>query len=176
MKRLVWQVLPPLLLLVLVFIPVDVITILAWGVGAIAALVSVFTLARKVVAWLRTRRPDWMLAIRPALTIVLFAVVTIVNRGKVSEEAQAADEVARAAAGEVQAACKRDAKCPAAPAGWSLDADTGRALKVVGRIPMRYDRSRDGAEFRVSVRHELEMALDIHGGVAKELREQRVIR
>jgi hypothetical protein len=176
MKRLAWQVLPPLLLLLLVFVPVDVITVIAWLGGAFAAVFSLLRLAKLLLAQLRSKRPDWSGALRPALTVVLFVVAAAIAREKIGEETAAADAFARAVAREVQAACTRDSRCPAAPAGWIADEGTRRARKVVGRIPLRYDVDRDAMTFRVSVRHAMESGLDINGGVGKELREQRVIR
>jgi hypothetical protein len=175
MSRIAAQVLPPLLLLPLFVMPVEVFTSLYWLVGALAALLSITTLA-KVARRPRAGEParDRMLALRPGLTVGIFTVAAIVGFGQGGNDSAAADTFARELARATRAACLRDGKCPQAPEGWNHKPGD-RVIRNVSGRRIEYRRPEDGV-FLITVRHPLEEMLEISGGVSKEVEEQRVIR
>ena len=175
MSKIAAQVLPPLLLLPLFVMPVEVFTSLYWMAGFVAALLSVVTLSR-LSAKPKAGAPakDRSRALRPALTLVIFAAAAFVGFRQGAGDSAAADAFARDAAREVRAACVRDGKCPEAPSGW--DRKPGeRVIRTVAGRRVEYRRLDEGA-FLITVRHPLEEMLEIRGGVQAEVEEKRVIR
>jgi hypothetical protein len=175
MSRIAAQVLPPLLLLPLFVMPVEVFTSLYWMAGAGAALISIMALARMARRWRAGEPPrDWIPALRPGLTVGIFTVAAIVGFRQGGDDSAAADAFARELARAARAACLRDAKCPQAPEGWNPKPGD-RIIRAVSNRRVEYRRPEDGI-FLITVRHPLETSLEIRGGVSKEIEEQSVIR
>ena len=82
-----------------------------------------------------------------------------------------ADAFARKVAGEMQAACTRDARCPESPEGWQAESDGGFTTELRGlRVDYRAIRSR--SEFHLTAHHRVGSFLALRGGVGLALTER----
>jgi hypothetical protein len=171
------QLLPPLLLLPLFFLPFEVFTALYWLAGGVALCGSMMTLVRIAWAHVRRRRPDWFIALRPGLTVLFFGTAAATMSLTTAALTRDADQLGRMVASEMQAVCTKQGKCVAAPPGsdWEI-IDSDRAIKRLKFMSVEYRTNSAGSEFTVRVRHRTEDELRIHGGVAAALREEVVLR
>jgi len=159
------RIIPPLLLLPLFKVPFEVFTSLIWLVCGIATIQSLYNLFKK---W------DMKSKIRPALTVIIFfSAATYMFNHTVSVRKEI-DNIARAAASNVQTTCKSEGVCPESPQGWQKD----RSDRVCTRVEfMRacYIRPEDNLKFLIRVRHSIDDTLLIQGGVNDELQEERLL-
>ena len=174
LKSLAKQLLPPLLLLPLFFLQFELFTSLYWLAGGIAACGALWNLLRMAWGFLRSRRQEWFVALRPGLTILLIGAAAT-TMGLVSAGvAEEADQLGRTTAAQMQEACRAQGICPGAPPGWELAGD--RARKAVRFMSVEYSLNSKASEFTVRVRHRMENELLIHGGATVPLREEIALK
>ncbi|MBN1505940.1 MAG: hypothetical protein JW955_03795 [Sedimentisphaerales bacterium] len=177
--RWVFILLPPLSLLVLIWVPFDRNTMYSWWVPAILATYgSILSIALNLMAGLFQmmwtcrviRPPVGIRLIRPMLVVCIMGGLTARERLAV----RAVDAYALDLALRTQAACDTNRVCPKMMPGWEMIEENptfrrcATYVKKYGRRSLlRYDQSWDG--FEVQVRHNAWGWLTIAGGVDKEL-------
>jgi len=167
-------VFPPLLLLPLFKIPVDMITAVFWGAGAIAFIVSVV----HVLAWggnklyfmARGKGEEYRLGrklVRPLMVLIIFPLpvyTTLASRSAV-------EDYIKQSAAEVQKGCVEKGKCPEGIEEWANPLHTkyakyGRAHHIVYKP--------DGTAFEIYTRFDIDNVFTARGGVNKELSFVRI--
>lgn len=176
MGKLAPQILPPFLMLGLVAVPFLPFVFAFWVAGLVFAVVSVVSLSRMARARRRGQTVEAWRATRPALTLILFTGVAAYAYQDAQAESEAANGFARALARDMQAACDRDRKCPAAPLGWEADEwGRSRGSHEGRRIDYKVLPS-ERTSFRITVHHPLDSLRDFEGGVGKAVVEREAIR
>jgi hypothetical protein len=175
MPTLVWQILPPLLMLALLAVPMEPFVFVFWLGGFFAAAYSAIKLLRMGMAVLRKRPVDSSRAIRPALTLALLAGVAVVAYGNAVADGREADEFGRRLAQQMKTACDRDGKCAPAPPGWTTN-EHGHSRNRHNHTRIDYKVLPDLSAFRITVHHPLEFMRDFEAGVGKPIVEREVIR
>ena len=140
-------VIPPLLLLPLAFIPVDILTILYWFFGWSCLFVSAFSLVFKIIEKQRSTKN----LLRPILTIITFSSAYL----SLSTSLDAARSEATMKADVFLSICDQG-KCPAFIEGWnSSEHVLGESYTSVGyliKYPLFYQPSEDLDTFKLSLR------------------------
>lgn len=175
MGTLVRQILPPFLMLALLAVPMEPFVFVFWLGGLFAAAYSAIKLLRMGIAALRKRPVESSTAIRPGLTLALFAGVAVVAYGNAVADGREADEFGRRLAQQMKGACDSDGKCPAAPPGWTAN-DYGHSRSRHNHTRVDYKVLPDRSSFRITVHHPLEFLRDFDAGVGKPIVEREVIR
>lgn len=140
-------VIPPLLLLPLAFISVDIHTILYWLFGWSCLIVSAFSLYSKIIEEQRSIKN----LLRPILTIIIFSFAYL----SLSTSLNAARVEATMKAHELLSICDQG-KCPAFIEGWrSSEHVLGESYTSVGyliKYPLFYQPSEHLDTFKLSLR------------------------
>jgi len=164
----VLQVIPPLLLIYLCWFPRDIIADFYWTPGYIGFLVSLVTLPKKLYR-AKKYHDDIRTATRPALTIL----VTLIALNAVDFSYRKAIRQVTAEAERIQAECSKNGSCPAVLQGWEEPwKGYGKITKEFGaQIPhrARYAVSKDGKEFNIYLRQNIDHGYTIEGGVGKQI-------
>jgi len=179
-RFLLWPLvlIPPLFLVPLYWIRIDLLTMIFWLPATLAVTWSGISLVingiRGVVRLL-TERPQVRLfkirLIRPSLTIMIFLFVSLtVHLSKVS-----ADKYAIETSKKIQKQAKVDGVCPDKIEGWSTGGqDKTTCHTLYGdygtKYWLEYVRSEDKKEFRIHVKHAFDDVLEITGGVDQRLK------
>jgi len=167
-------IVPPLLLLPLFKIPVDMITAVFWGAGAIAFIVSVVHLfawgGNKLYFMARGKGDEYRLGkklVRPAMVIILFILPVYTS---VASKGAAVDYIKKTAA-KVQKECIERGKCPASIKEWTSKGNPNRMRYVkYGRTHnIGYKASEDATAFEIYRRFNIDHVFVARGGVDKEL-------
>ena len=171
-------ILPPLLLFLWVFIPIDMITILFWIVGFLIAGVSGISLLFKLISFLRIgsrnkqeRQFLKIQMIRPVLALIVFCLVLL----SINLSLKSADNYSLRKAQEIQRICNADQTCPEMVPGWErgVTGDWFQSVTLYGRYGTKYriiyTVSDDKKSFHMAVKHNIDEAFDIVGGVNKEV-------
>ncbi len=154
------QIVPPLLLLPLLIMPVDVHTLMLWLIGGIAALISIVTLSLALLA--PTLRHK---ALRPFLTLVFFlmAAATAATVEALSERSS------RRLVAELQETCNANGRCPDTLPGWENASGTSSRRDFHWKYtyaPMDQNR---GFALIIAMRYEAERC--VSGGVGVPVQE-----
>jgi hypothetical protein len=141
------KVLPPLLLLFLIFIPYDVGALLFWLPGGVLAFISIVKLLVLLFKGFKSKNLEYKFCVRPALTILIFSICVYsidVSRDDARKEAMA--ETARIAE-------KYDGNYPEHIVGWDKEKyESENSYNYVGwpaARPLSYIPSEDKASFEM---------------------------
>lgn len=180
-KFLLWSaiIIPPLLLIYLIWIPVDMVTLLLWFPGAIAFLISAVSTIVNFVKFLRLSKDKKeeigkikIRLIRPMLTMLvfLFAILCLAASRK------SADNYAATVGKKIQGICSAEELCPESIAGWSSVPEESGYNSVIfygkygTKYRVSYSVSKDRKSFNIEVKHNIDEGLSIKGGVGKQLK------
>ena len=154
------QIIPPLLLLPLLILPVDVHTLMLWLIGGIAALISMVTLSLALIS--PTRRHN---ALRPFLTLLFFllAVATAATVEALSERSSS-----RLIA-ELQETCNVNGRCPDTMAGWRNVSGTSSRRDFHWKYTYAPTDQYRGFALVIAMRYEAERC--VSGGVGVPVQE-----
>jgi len=167
---------PPLGLLLLIWMPIDIGSTPFWAPAIVAFVFSVCSIVFKTI-WVLIRKmrnkppilPSLSIRIiRPIMVIIIFPGVFYI----VKLSLESADTYAVKVAKDVQEICDSNGACPEFIKGWKVD-DRKRCVcetmygKYGTKYPIRYNV--EGNDFRVWVRHNIDEAFSVSGGVDKIL-------
>lgn len=171
-------ILPPLLLSLWAFIPIDMITILFWIVGFIITGVSGISLLLKLISFVKTNSKNKqerhflkIQMIKPTLAIMVFCLVLL----SINLSVKSADDFALRKAQKIHRICNADQTCPEMVPGWErgVPGDWFQSVILYGRYGTKYrityTVSDDKKSFSMTVKHNIDEAFDISGGVNKEV-------
>jgi len=165
--------LPPLLLTPLLFIPLDMFTMLFWGPAFLIFLVSAWHILQFLAKRLRGQTQFRKELIRPLLAILIIVAAA----GLVAASRHSADEFGRRIARNAQQICNERGECPLIVEGLShLEGRTRGLCRTSygdygAKFVITYSASEDRKTFQVTVRHNIDEALILQGGVHQELHE-----
>jgi len=171
-------VLPPLSLVILVWIPQDLITVVVWRPAQVAMLFSICSIVvNVVVAIIRRIRKQKaggvslvVRLIRPVMVVcIYFCVVSIVRLS-----IKSADIYAVQVGKQVQQSCDTNGLCPERIDGWDASVREGVQCEIwYGKYGtkyfLRYMISGEGKEFTILTKHNIDEAFYVTGGVNKNL-------
>jgi hypothetical protein len=166
-------IVPPLFLSPLVLVPLDMGTMLFWGPAFIILLVSTWQVVKFIVNRIRKKTPLQRVLFRPLLSVMIIIgalVLFYASQGT-------ADKFARRVAYAVNIKCKKEGRCPELVDGLECAPNRGCSVRYGdygAKFRVRYKVSNDRMYFRVAVRHNIDEALILDGGVANEIREKLV--
>ena len=109
--------------------------------------------------------------IRPALALIVFCLVLL----SINFSLKSADDYALNKAKEIQQICNADKICPETVIGWERGSpgDWYQSVIIYGRYGTKYrityTASYDKKSFNLTVKHNIDEAFDISGGVNKEV-------
>jgi hypothetical protein len=143
----VLRIIPPLMLLPLALIPVDIFTILLWAIGWLCLFVSVYSLVSKFIK----KKNSIKNLVRPILTVCVFALAYI--------SLQTSFEIAKSEsltkANEILSICNKG-KCPQTIEGWKpTEHVIGKFYISVGgltKYPLFYKPSERLDSFKLTLR------------------------
>lgn len=167
----VFIIVPPLFLCPLVLVPLDMGTMLFWGPAFILLLVSIWHVVKFIVNRIFKKTPLQRALIRPSLSVIIIIgalVLVYASQGT-------ADKFARRIAHAVDIQCKKEGRCPESVDGFECNSD--RACEALygdygAKFRVRYTVSKDRMNFIVVVRHNIDEALILKGGVTDEIWEK----
>jgi len=174
---------PPLFIIPLYWVPWDIVTFLFWFPAIIAFLLSIISiLIRTITIIVRAiaHKPQPAMTkikfIRPALTLLIFLFVAIL----VLLSLISADEFGIKTAKKIKSAADANGICPKKLEGWKpghWDANDSVLFygKYGTKYPIKYTPSEDLKEFTIKVRHHIDYALFIYGGVNAPLTTDRYV-
>jgi hypothetical protein len=164
---------PPLLLCPLVFVPLDLGSMLFWGPAFIILLVSSWHLLKFIINLIPKKITFQRVLIRPLLTVtIIIGALVLINASQGT-----ADKFARQVAQTVEQKCKKQGRCPEHVTGFDCEPG-GKCRTFYGeygaKYLVRYNVSDDRMRFSMVVRHNIDEALIIESGVTEEMREKIV--
>ncbi|MEN8143146.1 MAG: hypothetical protein ABFQ82_06065 [Thermodesulfobacteriota bacterium] len=167
-------VLPPLMIVCLIFIPFDMVTMFFWGPAFIAAIVSLFRLALALFK-LTTRKEQLnRKSIRQALTIAFYLVALQIT----GMSADSAEDFATRTARAVQTACNSADVCPGEPDGFNCP-EPGSCKARYGEYGAKYfvffSLEENGRSFLIRHRRSIDDWTVITGGINRELTFKRMM-
>jgi hypothetical protein len=173
-KSIIWwilQIIPPLFILPLSAMPMDISTSIFWGAGIIALFISMFNICRKGINLFRDKeRKNFIASItRPILTIIFMIVAISSVKYSLSE----AENYAFNTAKNIQEKCNINNSCPDFIATWNKRDDSFKCDFLAGGLAkyrLLYDVSNDRKEFRIMLRVNIDRHLNFRGGVGKEVK------
>jgi len=176
-------VIPPLFIIPLYWVPWDMATCLFWFLAIIAFLLSIISISIRtitiIVRAIAHKHQSAMAKIkfiRPALTLLIFSLVAISVRLSLIS----ADEFGIETAKRIKSVADANGICPKKLEGWEPDfRDANDSIMFYGKYgtkyPIKYTPSKDLKEFTIKVRHHIDYALFIYGGVNVPLTTDRYI-
>ncbi|MHC4742243.1 MAG: hypothetical protein ACYS8Z_10040 [Planctomycetota bacterium] len=177
--RWMWILLPPSLLVFLIWIPQDWFTSGIWLTAIISTFISVCSILVNVVVAIDRKvergepisRRLAVRLVRPVLVVCLFFFAD----NMVDLSMKSADIYAVELARQMQRICNANGICPESVKEWPYEyseSDIGQFYygKYGTTYPIRYDVSEDGKEFEIMVFHNMDEDFYVTGGVNKELR------
>jgi hypothetical protein len=176
-NRIFWWaiVFPPLTLMYLIFINMDIWTVMHWLMGFLVMVFSIVTLLYRSVMILqyKFKRKDLdkryeLRLIRPALAI--FVVLLAYNM--VHWSMDSADAYARDLAVDIQKKCNNEKVCPAQLDGWEEIESWSTGAMLYGKYGSKYliRYFAKGNSFSLQVKHDIDEKLSIFGGVDRPLK------
>jgi hypothetical protein len=163
------QAVPPLLLLPLLALSFDAGGLMLWLFGAGAALVSAGRVLMNLPLGAWKSAWSWESMLRPCLTLAIVAVAVVTANVRERRSAQAVVDLVAA----LQAACRSEDRCPAAPSGWAVAEKYARS--EAGNWRLTYVTGAGGAEYGLWINKGRENELCIHGGKAMDVTEVKSI-
>lgn len=172
---------PPLGLLTLIWVPVDIASVFVWGPAAFAVYVSVTTSVINtihIVYRILKKRNSSDLPIRfirPFLTALCF----FISLFTVETSLALADKYAVDTAREIQSSAETKLTCPQQIKGWQTPPSTKYDHNVTSeyyhkkygtRHLIKYIASDDLQSFAIEVRHHIDLTLVLSGGVDRPLK------
>ncbi len=143
----VLRVIPPLILLPLALIPVDIFTILFWVIGCLCLFVSAYSLISKLIKKQRSIKNF----ARPLLTVFVFTLAYI----SLHTSLEIAKSESLTKANEILSICNKG-KCPKALEGWQpTEHVIGKFYIAVGgliKYPLFYEPSEQLDSFSLTLR------------------------
>ena len=173
-------ILPPLPILLLCFVPLDMATTPIWLIGWIAFIISVIFILMRVIKILFLERSNnlqrkvlVLKLVRPLLVVIFVILAHLLIKLSIASADQYALKVAR----EIQRETKMKGVCPENIEGWSpARYGCGHRDILYGeygtRYVIRYFFSEDKKEFEIIVRHNIDERCFITGGVNKPLKAE----
>lgn len=156
-------ILPPLLLIPLVFVPFDMFTAFLWVIGFVVFVKSTVTLTKSIYRNVRKKEPFRKELIRPSLSIIII----VLNLTLISASQMSADNFARRTAKITLEQCNKAGECPACIDGMAV-AENGLCRTSYGDYGVKYTvvykASEDKRSFEIAVRHDIDSFLVIKGG------------
>lgn len=161
---------PPLFILPLAGMSMDIHTSIFWMAGLIALCISVFNICKKVVNILRKKDRDMPLAdiTRPTLTILFIIMAVSSVRYSLAE----AENFALNTAKSIQEKCDATDSCPDFIATWNMREDSFECDTLAGglvKYRLLYDVTDDKQGFSIMLRINVDSHLYFRGGVGKEV-------
>lgn len=171
-------ILPPFLLVPLVWIPWDIMSAGLWAPAMLAMLFSVGSVVVNVAVAVvrRVRKQDAVgrrlvvRLIRPLSVVCIFfcAVNTVALSMK------SADIYAVELGRQIQQACDANGVCPEFVEGWEQSGGGQLVYRILygkygTKYPLSYSVSEDGKEFMIKVRHNIDETFYVTGGVDRDL-------
>jgi hypothetical protein len=182
--RWIFILLPPLSLLLLMWVPIDLITTALWGPAMLAFVISIISIVYRLtcayINKLKKKPPSPITLkielIRPILVVLIFP--TVFGITKLSQKS--ADIYAAKTAKNVQRMCNENGVCPEFIEGWEVGVESWYASsKLYGRYGskyiIRYCIEDDPNGFTIIVRHNIDEGFYIYGGVGKTLQAEMSI-
>ncbi|MDH5631567.1 MAG: hypothetical protein OEZ10_01085 [Gammaproteobacteria bacterium] len=166
LKYFAFQILPPLLLLLIVNSYGPTFSFLM-GIALLASAISILSLIIMLFR-LKEKKP-YML--RPALTILITAVLLPILTGAMNE----AREQALLLAGKIQDECKINQKCPANLSKWERDSADRPYRHMVGNrivFPVYYTTDENRKTFTLVMIKVSGIGIALKGGVEVQLKEE----
>jgi hypothetical protein len=168
--RWILQIIPPLIILPLFTMPMDIGTGIFWLAGIIALFVSLFSIGRKFIAHLRSKNTQSTLVdiIRPSLTI-LFMILAI---SSVKYSLSKAENYAFETAKYIQTKCDSDNICPDYIPTWNQSGGSFTCESLAGGLAkyrVLYGLNEDKKNFTILLRLNMDSHLYFYGGVGKEI-------
>jgi len=172
-------IIPPLLLIYLIWVPFDMPTIVLWLPGMIVFLVSAISIIANFLKFIflskgqKDEKNKFKIRfIRPTLAILIFLFAFLC----LAASQKSADNYAVNMSKKIQSECNAEKKCPENIAGWwndlpELSGYTSAVLygKYGTKYRVSYSVSEDKQSFNMAVRHNIDEGLSINGGVDKQL-------
>ena len=167
------QIVPPLIILPLFTMPMDIGTGIFWLAGIIAFCISFFSIGRKVFTHLRSKNKQSTLLniIRPGLTIILMILAFSSVKFSLSKAENDAFEIAE----YVQKKCDSDNTCPDYIPTWNRKDGSFTCESLVGGLAkyrILYFVSEDKKDFTIKLRLNIDSHLSFYGGVGKEIQRE----
>lgn len=171
-------IIPPLLLIYLIWIPFDIVAHLLWLPGQIAFLVSMISIITSFIKFFRLgknkdeRDKIKIRFIRPILTILIFLFATLC----LNASRNSADDYAVNMSKRIQNTCNAEKLCPETIVGWGSIPkwEMGYSSEMFygkygTKYRITYSVSEDRQSFNMAVSHNIDEGFFIEGGVSKEL-------
>lgn len=172
-KSVLWwmlQIIPPLCILPLSALPMDMHTSIFWGAGIIVFLISIFSICRIFFRQLRAKEKNSTIAgvLRPGL-VIIFMIVAI---SSVKYSLSKAENFAFETAKSIQKECTSNNNCPDFIPAWNKRDDSFAYDYLAGglvKYRVLYDVNDDKKEFRIMLRINIDKNLYFSGGVGKRV-------
>lgn len=168
------QILPPILILPLSFVPLDLMTVLFFLPVFVCCFVSLFSVVKlvfRILSQPAERNQSAFRLLRPILTIFF----TFLVFSALAFSYNSATTLGRKIAASVQLECDKSGSCPKTLPGWRSRNDAYTSDLVAGefaKYPILYRVAKDQKAFRLYVRRDIDSGLSISGGVGLALKEQ----
>ena len=174
-KSLIWwilQIIPPLFILPLSTMPMDISTGIFWLAGLIAFIISFFNVGRKILSsfFRKESKPAFMNLIRPGLTT--FFILLAISSIKYS--LWKAEDFAFESAKSIQEKCNSDNICPECIPEWNKHDDSLICESLAGGLAkyrVIYGVNADKKEFSIVLRMNIDRQLNFYGGVGKQIKK-----
>lgn len=168
------QILPPILILPLSFVPFDLTTILFFVPVFVCCFISLFGVVKlvfRILSQPAERNQSAFRLLRPILTIFsTFLVFTAL-----AFSYNSATTLGRKIATSVQLECDKSGSCPKTLPSWRSRNDAYTSDFVAGEFAkylILYRVEKDQKAFRLYVKRDIDSGLSISGGVSLTLHEQ----
>ena len=166
----IMQIIPPLFILPLSTLPMDINTGIFWFAGIIAAFISIFSIGRKILARFRHKddKSSFIDLIRPGLTLIFMILAISSVRYSVLKAENDAFETAK----YFQMMCDSDNLCPEYIPKWDRTDDSFQCEASLGglvKYRALYGVNEDKREFSIMLRLNIDRHIYFYGGVGKEV-------
>ena len=166
----IMQIIPPLFILPLSTLPMDINTGIFWLAGIIASFISIFSIGRKILARFRNKddKSSFIDLIRPGLTMIFMILAILSTKYSVSKAENDVFEIAKF----VQTICDSENHCPECIPKWDrTDSPFQCEASFGGLVKYRalYGVNEDKKEFSIMLRLNIDRNIYFYGGVGKEV-------
>ena len=174
-KSMIWwilQIIPPLFILPLSTMPMDIGSGIFWLAGLIASIISFFNVGRKILSlfFRKESKPIFMSMIRPCLTI--FFILLAISSIKYS--LSKAEDFAFETAKSIQEKCNSDNICPECIPEWNKQDNSLICESLAGGLAkyrVIYSVNGNKKEFSIRLRMNIDRQLNFYGGVGKQIKK-----
>ncbi len=168
------QIFPPLFLLILVWTPIDIGSMLLWGPAFFSVLVSIINIISYptsmnpiTLTGKKTKNKDIKRLVRPVLT----TAIVIISLYSVTISLNLAEKYAMELANQIHQDCNQNSACPKHIEGWQIRNDAFSSDTVYGGLAKyRILYRTNGTEFEIMVRRSIDGFFKIEGGKGKTLK------